>query len=100
MQSKLLPGKDDIPAELWDIFPPHGDYVKNIIKFSGYETRNSILKLRDRKELEKAFEFVKSICDIIPNKVEMFGIFNTNPQRVMLLPGLEVIKTQFSFSHI
>ena len=95
MQGKLLPGKDDIPAELWDIFPPRGNYVKNILTFSGYETKNSILKWRDRKELEKAFEFVKSMSDIIPDKVEMFGIFSTNPQRVMLLPGLEAINTIF-----
>ena len=40
------------------------------------------------------------MSDIIPDKVDMFGIFSTNPQRVMLLPGLEVINTIFYQSHL
>ena len=74
----------------WNIFPSRGNYVKNILQFSDYETACSVLKLRDKNELYKAFSFVKSVSDIIPDKEEMFGIFSTNPQKVMLIPGLEV----------
>lgn len=58
--------------------------------FSGYRTQDLTVKLNEREELDKAFTFVESISDIIPNKAEMFGIFSSNPEKVMLLPGLEV----------
>lgn len=80
-----------IPPELWNIFPPQGNYLKNILKYSGYETYESIIKLKEKEELEQVFEFVKSMCDVIPDKEEMFGIFSRNPQKTMLIPGLKVI---------
>lgn len=65
--------------------------MKNILKFSGYETYESIIKLKDKEELAQVFEFVKSMSDVVPDKEEMFGVFSRNPQKTMLIPGLKVI---------
>ena len=81
---------DSVPETFWTMFPPSGNYIKNILKFSGYDTPESIIKLKDEAELEKAFDFVKSVSDIVPNTTEMFGIFSGNPESVVLIPGLKV----------
>lgn len=81
---------DDIPDEIWNIFPPQGTYVKKIMKFSGYETIDSVLKLKSKDEIEKMFSFVKTMADVVEEKDAMFGIFSKCPEKVMLLPGLEV----------
>lgn len=65
--------------------------MKNILKFSGYETYESIIKLKDKEELAQVFEFVKSMSDVVSDKEEMFGVFSRNPQKTMLIPGLKVI---------
>ncbi len=72
------------------MFPQSGQYLKNIMKSSGYETIESILKLRHQEELNKMFDFIKSVSDIIEDKEEMFGVFKSNPNKVTLIPGLEV----------
>jgi hypothetical protein len=77
---------------LWNIFPPQSNYLKNILKYSGYETYESIVKLKEKEELEQVFEFVKCMSDVVPDIEEMFGIFSRNPQNTMLIPGLKVIK--------
>ena len=61
--------------------------MKNILKFSGYKTVESVLKLRQNEELDKAFSFVS---EIVENKEEMLGIFYKNPEKLMLIPGHEV----------
>ncbi len=81
---------DSLPEAFWTMFPPSGNYIKNILKFSGYDTPESIIKLKDEAELGKGFDFVKSVSDIVPNTEEMFGIFCGNPQSVVLIPGLKV----------
>ena len=81
---------DAIPDEIWNMFPSKGTYLKNIIKFSGYETIDSVLKLKSKDEIEKMFSFVKTMADIVEEKDAMFGIFSKCPEKVMLLPGLEV----------
>jgi hypothetical protein len=85
-----LPQATNVPEELWNIFPPRGQYIKHILKFSGYETIESVLKLRQKEELEKAFSFVKAVSEIVENKEEMLGIFYKNPDKLMLIPGHEV----------
>ena len=81
---------DGIPDEIWKIFPSQGTYVKKIMKFSGYETIDSVLKLKSKDEIEKMFSFVKTMADVVEEKDAMFGIFSKCPEKVMLLPGLEV----------
>ncbi len=80
------------------MFPQSGQYLKNIMKSSGYETIESILKLRYREELNKMFDFIKSVSDIIEDKEEMFGVFKSNPNKVTLIPGLEVCISFYSLS--
>ena len=79
-----------IPDEIWNIFPSQGTYVKKIMKFSGYETIDSVLKLKSKDEIEKMFSFVKTMADVVEEKDAMLGIFSKCPEKVMLLPGLEV----------
>ncbi|CAB4013594.1 Hypothetical predicted protein, partial [Paramuricea clavata] len=86
---------DAIPDEIWNMFPSKGTYLKNIIKFSGYETIDSVLKLKSKDEIEKMFLFVKTMADIVEEKDAMFGIFSKCPEKVMLLPGLEPVLTKF-----
>ena len=44
------------------------------------------------------FEFVKSMSDVIEDKKEMFGIFSSNPQKTMLIPGLKVLWAMYSYT--
>ena len=49
-----------IPDEIWNIFPSQGTYVKKIMKFSGYETIDSVLKLKSKDEIEKNVFFCQN----------------------------------------
>ena len=60
------------------------------MKFSGFQTKSAIVKLKQKEELDSMFEFVRSMIDIIEDKTTMFGIFHKNPAKVMVLPGLKV----------
>jgi hypothetical protein len=76
-------------------------FLKHILKFSGYETIESVLKLRQKEDLEKAFSFVKAVSEIVENKEEMFGIFYKNPDELnMLIPGHEVHLMEYTLSII
>ncbi len=81
---------ENLPEYLWNVFPATGSYLKNILKFCGYVTVNSVLKLKHQDELEKAFTFTKSMVDLIDNKEEVLGIFHRFPEKLMMMPGLEV----------
>ncbi len=81
-----------IPNEIWSIFPPKALYLKNILIYCGYDTPEAVLKLREHGELDQVFTFMKSISDIVEEKEALFGIFQKEPQRLCLLPGLKVIK--------
>ena len=59
--------------------------MENILLYSGYETRTSLLKLRQRDKLGKVFAFIKSVSDLVEDKNEMFGIFSKNPEKLTLL---------------
>ena len=60
------------------------------MKFSDYETIDSILKLKSKDEIEKMFSFVKTMAHVVEEKDAKFGIFSKCPKKVVLLPGLEV----------
>jgi len=84
-----------IPSRLWNIFPPNGKYLKNIMEFCGYQSSEAIVRLKNPDELQKMFDFVKEMTDIIDDKQEMFGIFAPKPEKVRVLPGLEVTFKKF-----
>ena len=96
-QDKLYHKPRLVPEQLWDIIPPAGNYIKNIMKFSGYETIDSVATLKRKDELDKMFRFVRSMSEIVEDKSQIFGIFSKNPQRVMVIPGLEVCCLKSSF---
>ena len=39
------------------------------------------MKLKEKEELDRVFEFVKSMADVVPDKSEMFGIFFKIPTK-------------------
>jgi len=84
-----------IPSRLWNIFPPNGKYLKNIMEFCGYQSSEAIVRLKNPDEMQKMFDFVKEMTDIIDDKQEMFGIFAPKPEKVRVLPGLEVTFKKF-----
>ena len=43
-------GCKNLPQELWNILPRNAEYLKNIMKFSGYETFESITRLQNKKK--------------------------------------------------
>eukprot|EP00794_Sanderia_malayensis_P019186 gene19186-21108_t len=87
--------KQEIPQDVWNIIPSSGDYLRNVIEFSGYVTREAIIRLKDKDELEKMFAFVRSMHETVDDKNAMFGIFSKNPERVTLLPGLQISFERF-----
>ena len=93
-QKKLHTEDDSIPEALWDTFPPKCHYLRNMMRLAGYETKESVMKLRTEDERTKMFHCVKSMIDIVENKEEMFGVFKGDPQKVMLIPGHEVLPTK------
>ena len=80
-----------ISEEMWNTLPPKASYIKNMLKYCGYETPEAVSKLAEDGELEKVFEFMKSISSIVEDKKEVFGIFHQDPQKLTMLPGLKVI---------
>ena len=60
--NKLISLDDNkIPDNLWKIFPAKGQCIKNILIYSGYETFDSIVKLKDDSELTEPISFVKEM---------------------------------------
>ena len=64
---KKLTSPDDnkVPEKLWKLFPPKGQYLKNILVSSGYETYDSVMKLKEYAEMNEMLSFVKNASDII-----------------------------------
>lgn len=79
----------DIPEELWKIFPSNSKYIMNIMKFCGYDNRESILRLKCEKEVSKMFKFVVDREKLVTNKEEMFGIFAADVTLLTILPGFK-----------
>ena len=86
-----------IPSKLWEIFPAHGQYLVNLLKFCGYQSRETIIKLKDEKEIVKMFQFAGKHHDLLDQeeKNATFGIFSRKPTAVMILPGLTPVFRRF-----
>ena len=97
LKKLISPDDDKIPEELWKLFPPKGQYLRNILVYSGYETYDSIVKLNENTEMNEVFSFVKNMSDIMDEKEkeEIFGIFSKYPGKVMVLPGLKSVVSKF-----
>ena len=48
---------NDIPQSVWNIIPKYAAYIKNILKFSGYTTRESFTPLARGKSVTINFSF-------------------------------------------
>ena len=84
---------DDIPQSVWNIIPKSSAYMKNILKFSGYTTRESFALINGLDDLQKVFDFVKENSELIDP--ESLGIFAHNPEKLKILPGVEGIVRRF-----
>ena len=71
------------------MFPPKGQYLKNILIYSGYETYESIITLKEQTEVDAMISFIKDMSDIIDEKEEIFSIFSQHPQKLMILHGFK-----------
>ena len=80
---------DAIPPHLWNILPPNAFYLRNIMEFAGYQTRESVIRLKHPEELQKMFNFVIELYDVIEDKKGCFGIFASKTEKLRVLPGLE-----------
>ena len=68
LKESISPKNDKIPHQLWDIFPPNGNYIWKILMHCGYETYDSVVNLKQDGEIENAFSFVKDNIAIFDNK--------------------------------
>ena len=93
----ISPGDNKIPDNLWKIFPVKGQYIKNILIYSGYETFDSIIKLKDDSELTEPISFVNEMSEIMVEneKRENFGIFANHPDKLRIIPGLKAVISRF-----
>ena len=67
---------EEIPQEVWNIILPCGNYLKKIMEFCGYTRKESIVKLKEKDEMDKMFTFVKSMSEVIEDKHAVFGVFS------------------------
>ena len=91
------PDDNKIPDNLWKIFPVKGQYIKNILIYSGYETFDLIIKLKDDSELTEAISFVKEMSEIMDEKEKRanFGIFANHPDKLRIILGLKPVISRF-----
>ena len=61
------------------MFPEQDTFIPNIMKFCGYLNGNSILKLKNESEVQKMFEYVVKMAELIHDKQAIFGIFAPKP---------------------
>ena len=82
---------DTIPGELWNVFPPNGSYIRHLLEFCGYQSRNSILQLRNAVEFNSMIDFAKQMHSAISldERRKIFGIFCDSPEKLCILPGLK-----------
>ena len=85
----------EVPERLWKMFPENGNYIKEIIKFSGYTDVYGILELRKEEKRKEMFEFAIDMVDQIPDRRKIFGIFEKIPEKVRILPGLNFMFNSF-----
>ena len=70
------------------------------MEFCGYQSKEAILRLKNADELQKMFKLAKDMADVITDeeKKKVFGIFASKPEKVKMLPGLEITFKQFLWS--
>ena len=88
---------DIIPNNLWNIFPPNGQYLRNLMEFTGYQSRVAILSLRHDQELKNMLQFAIDMHEGLDeeDKKKIFGPFSKVPQKLRILPGLDKTFKQF-----
>ena len=101
LKSRLYPENDAIPESAWNVFTESGVYIKNMLIFSGFLTRESLAKLEKKEELEKIFEFIRDMADDLDEgeRRNLLGVFHKNPNKLKILPGLEEIFKTFLHSN-
>ena len=85
----------DIPEDLWKMFPERDSFIPNIMKFCGYLNRYTIVKLKNSAEIQKMFDYVVSKAELVEDKKAMFGIFARNPSLLSIPPGTQDILERF-----
>lgn len=91
------PNFETIPDELWNIFPSHGKYIKEMMIFCGYQSRESILKLKDNEEVQKMLKFTIQNEAVLEGdeRKKVFGMFYKQPNLLSIKPGLEPVFKRF-----
>ncbi len=46
--------------EHWNLIPSVGNYIKNVMKFSGYDMKSAIVKLKQTQELNLQDQCLKT----------------------------------------
>lgn len=89
-------GSGVVPQKFWEFFSaPSSKYVMEILRFCGYETYDSVIKLKKPGEIEKMLNFVKENVELIDDKSKILGFFEKDPSKLKLLPGVEPILQGF-----
>ena len=90
LQSLLYTPNDAIPDSVWNVFPENWTYMKKMLIYDRYSTRESLVKLQKKEELEKLFDFIRDMADDADDeeRKELLGVFHKNPQKLKILPGL------------
>ena len=82
---------DYVPDHLWNLFPPNCMYLKEMMIFCGYETKDAVLSLKSEEELRNMFQFAIEMYETLSeeDKNKIFGIFSKKPENVRILPGFK-----------
>ena len=61
------------------------------MKFSGFDTRSSVIRLKNPEELNAMFQFAIEMADDLSSEERrnIFGVFHSNPKKLRMLPGLK-----------
>ncbi len=85
----------EIPEHAWNYLPKEAEYIRNCLKFCGYNNIDAIIKLEKEEEVKKMFDFVVKMKHAVRDREKVFGIFESNPEDIMVLPGLQPFFDKF-----
>ena len=71
--SSLLPAT--IPPNLYLVITETGRYIIEMMKFSGYSDLEGVSRLRDEKELENMFSFMREMAETIDDEDQLKKLF-------------------------
>ena len=86
---------EQVPTNIWNSLPQSANYLKECIVFSGYDNVTSIITLESEDEQKRMFDFIVKTKKSVPDPKATFGIFEKEPENLMLLPGLKHIFGKF-----